>query len=218
LLGFNSIASEWLERTDQLDPDSAHAAPARALDLLTRHEFAAARQVIDMALARGVEQVELYEYRIVLALREGNTDAARDVLNSVPDTIGHRGPFEVWRAVVDAMASGDSRNTSAKDDALLAGDDADTWPDDYLYAAILEAANGHDDRAIAALQRLAAAGYRDYLWLELLPPFEKLHNEPAFAHIIENMRADVDRQRAQLLTVEWLPPEWRLTSHSRINP
>jgi hypothetical protein len=100
----------------------------------------------------------------------------------------------------------------------MAGGDADTWPDDYLYAAILQAARGHDDKAIVALQRLAAAGYRDYLWLELLPPFANIQDEAAFNHIIEGMRADVDRQRAQLLTVEWLPPEWRATSHSRVNP
>jgi DNA-binding winged helix-turn-helix (wHTH) protein/Tfp pilus assembly protein PilF len=218
LLGFTAIASEWLDRTDQLDPDSAHAAPARALDLITRHDFDEARQVIDMALARGVEQVELYEFRIVLALRDGNTDAAREVLDSVPASISHRGPFAVWQAVVAAMTSGAGSNGTEKIDVLMAGGDADTWPDDYLYAAILQAARGHDDKAIVALQRLAAAGYRDYLWLELLPPFANLQDEAAFNHVIEGMRADVDRQRAQLLAVEWLPPEWRATSHSRVNP
>ena len=37
LLGFHDIASEWLQRADQLDPDSAHAAPAHAADLLARY-------------------------------------------------------------------------------------------------------------------------------------------------------------------------------------
>jgi DNA-binding winged helix-turn-helix (wHTH) protein/thioredoxin-like negative regulator of GroEL len=218
LLGFYSIASEWLDRTNQLDPDSAHAAPARALDLITRHEFDEGRRIIDMALARGVEQVELYEYRIVLALLNNDINAAREVLDSVPASIGHRGPFEVWRIVVNTMTSGVDSDVMEKDDAIIASADADTWPDDYLYAAILEAAAGHDDRAIAALQRLAAAGYRDYLWLSLLPTFADLHGEPAFDHIVAGMRADVDRQRAQLLTAEWLPPEWRLTELSQINP
>jgi len=217
LLGFYSIASEWLDRTNRLDPDSAHAAPARALDLITRHEFDEGRRVIDMALERGVEQVELYEYRIVLALLDNNTDAAGEILDSVPASIGHRGPFEVWRVIVNTMTTGVVSDATEKGDAIISSADADTWPDDYLYAAMLEAAAGHDDKAIAALKRLAAAGYRDYLWLSLLPPLAGLHDKPAFSQIIAGMRTDVDRQRAQLLTAEWMPPEWRLNEPGQIN-
>jgi DNA-binding winged helix-turn-helix (wHTH) protein/Tfp pilus assembly protein PilF len=218
LLGFHPIASEWLDRANQLDPDSAHAAPARALDLITRHEFAEGRRIIDLALARGIEQVELYEYRVVLALLDNNPNAAREVLDSVPASIGHRGPFEVWRVVVDTMTSGEYGDAIERGDAIIAGADADTWPDDYLYAAILEAAAGQTDEAIVALQLLAEAGYRDYLWLSLLPPLTSLHDEPAFNRILAGMRADVDRQRAQVLTADWMPPEWRLTELSQINP
>lgn len=217
LLGFYSIASEWLDRTNRLDPDSAHAAPAMALDLITRHEFDEGRRVIDMALARGVEQVELYEYRIVLALLNNDIDAARQVLDSVPASIGHRDPFEAWRVIVDTMTTGVNSDATEMADGIISGAGADTWPDDYLYAAMLEAAAGRDDKAIAALQRLAAAGYRDYLWLSLLPPLADLHDKPVFDDIIAGMRADVDRQRAQLLTAEWMPPEWRLTGIGQIN-
>ena len=76
LLGFRSAASNWLERADRLNPGSAHAAPVRALDLITRGHLDQAQTVIDEALARGVQQVELYEYGVVLALLNDDPDAA----------------------------------------------------------------------------------------------------------------------------------------------
>jgi len=218
LLGFYSIASEWLDRADRLDPDSAHAAPTRALDLITRNEINEGRRVIHMALERGIEQVEFYEYLVVLALLNNDTNAAQEVLESAPESISHRGPFSVWRVIIDAMESGIDDDATRKSDAILSGANADTWPEDFLYAAMLEAVAGRNDKAITALQRLAEAGYRDYLWLSLLPPFAVLHDSPAFNQIVAGMRADVEHQRAQVLAAEWMPAEWRLTELSEINP
>ncbi len=211
LLGFYSVAAEWLERTDRLDPDSAHAAPTRALDLITRNEFEKGRDVIRNALARGVEQVELYEYQVMLALRDKNFDLARDVLDSAPESISHRGPFNVWRRIVDAMAGGASEEAIELSEAILADvDSGDTWPANFLYIAMLEAAAQQHDNAIAALQLLAAAGYRDHLLVELLPPLDALHDDPDFQAIVAGMRDDMNRQRQQVLTADWLPPELRV--------
>ena len=93
--------------------------------------------------------------------------------------------------------------------AIAAGD---SWPDNHLYVALLEVAAGRKPEAIAALERLQAAGYRDYLWLEVLPTFEALQEDPGFTRILEGMRADVGRQRAQVLTASWLPQELRETA------
>ena len=59
------------------------------------------------------------------------------------------------------------------------------------------------------LLRLEAAGYRDYRWLQLLPPLHVLYGDQRFQVIIASMRADVERQRALVLTADWLPPELR---------
>jgi len=218
LLGFSSVASEWLDRTDRLDPDSAHAAPARALDLITRHEFEQARSVISMALARGVEQVELYEYRVVLALLDTDTGLAQEVLDSVPVSLSHRDSVAAWRYIVNAMANEEPREAAAMSEEILSTANADTWPEDFLYAAMLEAAVGHRNNAIAALRRLEAAGFRDHLWLSLLPPLNALHGDQEFDAIVASMRTDVERQHAQILTAEWIPAEWRITELSQINP
>ena len=211
LLGFYSVASEWLERTNRLDPDSAHAAPNRALDLLTQHEFDQARTVIDGALDRGVEQVELYEYLAILALRDRNFELARAKIDSAPESISHRGPFEVWRLVIDAMANGASEAAIALSETMLADVDAgDTWPGNFLYIAMLEAAAERRANAIAALQLLDAAGYRDFLYVQLLPPLDVLHADPDFQAVVAGMRDDVERQRTQVLSAEWLPPELRV--------
>jgi DNA-binding winged helix-turn-helix (wHTH) protein/Flp pilus assembly protein TadD len=210
LLGFYSVASEWLLRADQLDPDSAHAAPARALDLITRNEFAESREVIRNALARGVEQVELYEYQAVLALLDNDMTSARAIIDSAPPSISHRGPFTAWRHIIDAMETGVGTEAIALSNDLRASIDAgDTWPGTLLYIAMLEAAAQRNDNAIATLLRLEAAGYRDYLWVQLLPPLVALHDDPEFQIIVASMRSDVERQRELVLTADWLPAELR---------
>ena len=219
LLGFQAVASEWLDRTDRLDPDSAHAAPARALDLLTRNEFEQAQNVIDMALARGVEQVELYEYKTVLALLDNDTSSARAIIESAPESISHRGPFSVWRSIIDAHETGVRTGAIRLSEELLADVAAgDTWPGTLVYIAMLEATAGRYDESIAAMLRLETVGYRDYLWLQLLPPLQVLHDDQRFEVIIESMRADVQRQRTLILTADWLPPELREAETSSATP
>jgi DNA-binding winged helix-turn-helix (wHTH) protein/thioredoxin-like negative regulator of GroEL len=219
LLGFYSVASEWLDRTDQLDPDSAHAAPTRALDLLTRQEFESARNVIDNALARGVEQVELYEYQAVLALRDDDFKLARAAVDSAPDSISHRSPFAIWRNIIDAMVTGESKAAIESSEALLANIDAgDTWPENFLYIAMLETAANRNDNAIAALRLLEAAGYRDHLYVQLLPPLYALHDDPDFQAIVASMHGDMIDQHKQVLTAPWLPPELRVAENEDVNP
>jgi DNA-binding winged helix-turn-helix (wHTH) protein/thioredoxin-like negative regulator of GroEL len=219
LLGFYSVASEWLLRADQLDPDSAHAAPARALDLITRNEFAESREVIRNALARGVEQVELYEYQAVLALLDNDMTSARAIIDSAPPSISHRGPFTAWRHIIDAMETGVGTEAIALSNDLRSSIDAgDTWPGTLLYIAMLEAAAQRNDNAIATLLRLEAAGYRDYLWVQLLPPLQALHDDPDFQVIVASMRSDVERQRELVLTADWLPPELRAEEFEAVTP
>ena len=210
LLGFHAVASRWLERADRLDPDSAHAAPVRALDLMARGEIQQAGIVIDRALARGVQQVELFEYKVLLAMQSGDLAGARLALRSAPKSISHRRPFEVWQRIIDAAADGAYAAAAKYSNRIQKDiDDGDTWPGSYLYIAMLEVAAQRNDRAIVALQNLAEAGDRDYLWLEFLPPLLPLHGEPEFRRIVERMRADVEYQREQVLTAKWLPQELR---------
>jgi len=219
LLGFKAIASEWLDRMDRLDPDSAHAAPMRALDLLTRNEFEQARNVIDMALARGIEQVELYEYKSVLALLDNDTSSARAIIESAPESISHRGPFSVWRNIIDAHDTDVRTGAIRLSEELLAKIAAgDTWPGTFVYIAMLEATAGRHDESIDAMLRLEAAGYRDYLWLQLLPPLQVLHDDQRFLAIVDGMRADVERQQALVLTADWLPPELRDAEYKPTTP
>lgn len=218
LLGFSAAASEWLERSDRLDPDSAHAAPSRALDLLTRGNFEQARAVIDRAIERGIDQVELYEYRVVLALLNDDVGAAKRIIDSVPASISHRAPVHVWRQVVQLRLGGASTAAIELADELrttIAG--GVTWPDTYLYIAMIESEAGRDEEAIAALENLLVAGYRDHLWLELLPSFDALQSDPRFRRATAAMLEDVNRQRAIVLTADWLPAELK-TNAEPVNP
>ncbi len=163
-----------------------------------------------MALARGVEQVELYEYKAVLALLDDDNIAASAIIESAPESISHRGPFEVWRRIIDANETGAREDAIELSEELLANVDAgDTWPGTLVYIAMLEATAGRHDESIATMLRLEAVGYRDYRWLELLPPLHVLHGDQRFQVIIASMRADIERQRTLVLTADWLPPELR---------
>ena len=218
LLGFRTAASEWLERSDRLDPDSAHAAPSRALDLLTKGEFQQASAVIDHALARGIDQVELYEYQVVLALRNDDIGTAQTIMDSVPASIRHRAPVLVWQQIVRLRLGGSSTAAIELADELRAAiAEGVTWPETYLYIAMLESESGRDEEAIRALEDLLVAGYRDHLWLELLPSFDALQNDMRFQTIAAAMLDDVNRQRAIVLTTDWLPPELK-TDTPTVNP
>lgn len=209
LLGFRATASEWLERSDRLDPDSAHAAPTRALDLLTRNAFEQGRVVIDEAIGRGVEQTELYEYLVVLALLDQNLPQAQATLQLVPPSISDRGFIKVWENLVGLQIGDVSRDANIQLAAELREDVAAgaIWPETHLYIAMLEANAGRQEAALMALYDLSAAGYRDYLWLEMLPPLAALRGLPDYRKIVTAMRADVDRQRSEVLTAEWLPED-----------
>jgi DNA-binding winged helix-turn-helix (wHTH) protein/tetratricopeptide (TPR) repeat protein len=218
LLGFHAVASQWLDRMDRLDPDSAHAAPARALDLITRGEIEAGRAVIEDALARGVNQMELYEYQVVLALLDNDVETAGTIVDSIPPSLSHRGPATVWRRVVDATAGialDEAVDLAATLESGFAG--GDTWPGTLLYIALLQAAAGDPEQAIAALLRLDAAGYRDYPWLELLPTLDSVRDDPRYRAIIGHMRADVASQRAQVLSADWLPEELRTSAEQTVS-
>jgi hypothetical protein len=218
LLGFHSVASEWLDRMDRLDPDSAHAAPTRALDLITRGRIDAGRAVIDDALDRGVNQMELYEYQVVLALLENDVETAGAIVGSIPPSLSHRESAIVWRRVVDATA-GFNADAAVMLAASLESsvEGGDTWPGNLLYIALLQAAAGEPDQAIGALQRLDAAGYRDYLWVELVPTLDSIRDDPRYRAIIEHMRADVASQREQVLTADWLPGVVRAAANQTVS-
>jgi len=203
-------ASEWLDRMDRLDPDSAHAAPARALDLITSGRIEKGNTVIEDALARGVSQMELYEYRVVLALLDHDVESAAAIVESIPVPLSHREPALVWKRVVDATAEiavDEADDLAATLESEIRS--GDTWPGTLLYVALLHAAAGHRDQAIDALQRLDVAGYRDYLWLDLLPTFDAIRDDARYRDIVAHMHDDVDEQRAIVLTADWLPDEVR---------
>jgi hypothetical protein len=161
----------------------------------------------------------LYEYLVVLALLENDIDSAAEVIDSVPGSIDHRGPVIIWRGIIETMSGGAAEKTIELSEVFISAIEAgDSWPGALLYVAMLEVAAGRHEQSLATLQRLQEAGYRDYLWLQLLPPFQVLYEEPQFHAIAERMRRDTERQREQVLTAEWLPPELRTSVVEPITP
>ena len=106
------------------------------------------------------------------------------IVESIPVPLSHREPALVWKRVVDATAGiavDEADDLAATLESEIRS--GDTWPGTLLYVALLHAAAGHRDQAIDALQRLDVAGYRDYLWLDLLPTFDAIRDDARYRDI-----------------------------------
>jgi TolB-like protein len=57
---------------------------------------------------------------------------------------------------------------------------------------------GHTDRALAGFERAVAAGWRDYYHRQNDPYWAAVQNRPVYRALIEKVKADIDRQRAEV--------------------
>ena len=62
-------------------------------------------------------------------------------------------------------------------------------PNAYYNLACSHSLNGRADRAIAALERAIALGYRDFKWLAKDPDLRELRKHPRYRRIVQKMRA-----------------------------
>ena len=65
-----------------------------------------------------------------------------------------------------------------------------------------ELLRGNTDRALAEFERAVAAGWRDYYHRQNDPYWAAVQDRPAYRVLIEKVKADIDRQRAEVQRID----------------
>ena len=204
LLGFQAAAEPWLQRADSLRPDSVFAAETRARSLLTQHRRQEAATVLAQAIARGVRRAELHQLEAVLALMNGDVEAATAALREALSVDPAHGPSQTRLRMLADPPPALLEQATAIERAVA---DGDTWPGNFLLLAELAVARERPDEALAALERLAAAGYCDHRLLRVWPTLAPLRPLPRFDAILARMQSAAEAQRDRVLAAGWLPAE-----------
>jgi TolB-like protein len=61
---------------------------------------------------------------------------------------------------------------------------------------------GHTDRALTGFERAVAAGWRDYYHRQNDPYWATVQDRPVYRALIEKVKADIDRQRAEVARID----------------
>jgi hypothetical protein len=120
---------------------------------------------------------------------------------------------EFWRNGLHALAWA-YRHTGADDKAARLLESATRWCDDERSAGRLrgglalhrcaetELLLRHSDRALAEFERAVAAGWRDYYHRQNDPYWAAVQDRPVYRALIEKVKADIDRQRAEVQRID----------------
>lgn len=208
-LGFAPAAESYFERAELLQPDNVFAPVVRADYLISRGRLAEARAVVDAAIERSVVRPELSIQRGMLALMEGNHEAARRFFEQALEVAPHSSEALNWLVVLRCMNGESQPDGLAKqlaefDQEIESGD---YWPSVALLKLDLHAACGDPDGADVAMSEVVSSGFRDVEALLMRPSLNAVRNTPAFARMIEAMRTDLAEQRQRVLSATWLPPD-----------
>ena len=120
---------------------------------------------------------------------------------------------DFWRNGLHALAWA-YRHTGADDKAARLLESAAQWCDDERAAGGLrdglalhrcaetELLRGNTDRALAEFERAVAAGWREYYHRQNDPYWAVVQDRPAYRVLIEKVKADIDRQRAEVQRID----------------
>ncbi|MCB1581757.1 MAG: winged helix-turn-helix domain-containing protein [Xanthomonadales bacterium] len=202
LLGFDRVAEFWYRRADELNPDSVFATHQRARHLMTINQWQQAKVITEQAIARGVKRPELYvNLGLIEWIENGFGPTARQHFLEAIEVDEHHFEANIW-----AFISQTNPSTAAQAEFEQQWfSQSVPWPDMGVHQAVYDAYFGQAESAINHIKTAYTAGYRNYRWLNLLPPLANLKQNSEFQQLVSQMQNDIGRQRDTVLDAEWLP-------------
>nr|WP_256489478.1 winged helix family transcriptional regulator [Pleionea sp. CnH1-48] len=187
LLQYTSEAEAIYRDVFERFPDNVFVNEALPRFLYTHQRLNEAQKHLDIALTRGIKRNALYlYYSEIVWLTKGQNDAeewlkkAADINpnQSYPRTLYQLHSQSLSRAAAQAKL----------DDLKQAEQWGDTWPINYIEAAIISV---HilkaPDKALKYLQQAVASGYRSNEYLLMSPFLQPLKQHPEFYQLIKHI-------------------------------
>jgi TolB-like protein len=223
LLGDISATDSWLARSSKDYPDWPLEPYQGAFVPTWRGDLNQARQRLEQGMkASGIKiadqgPVVRIWYGSLLA-RSGHHTAAIKVLE--PLAVGAATPesmsifvapqLDGWHALIWSYQRTGNEAKAARHLSELHGqcrsrvdDPQHLAPSDLLhYCAETALMAGDAERALALLERAIKAGWRDYYLRSNDPYWSSLENDPRYRALMATVKADVDRQRAEVQRID----------------
>jgi len=207
LLGFDSAAEPWLQRTDELQPDNVFASEARAHFLMINGRLDDAVTVINDALERGVQRSGLWNQLGLISLIRNQHEDAKSYFSQSIEADQYNDSARIWLLLLPGQQHlMNQTEFETQVNQIRATIEAGIyWPAIYLNLANLQIAHGQYERAIDTLELLYPLGFRDHRQLVLWPSFRPILAHPRFQSIIAQIQRDLAQQRDQILRADWVP-------------
>ncbi|MCA0393004.1 MAG: winged helix-turn-helix domain-containing protein [Proteobacteria bacterium] len=193
LLGYVAAAEARYRDSFRLYPDNVFSNLALPAFLFAQGRDGEAQAALDEASSRGTEHAGLHVLAAELALRRGDTDAARHSSRRalVLRPQGSLAQTLAWATGAEPVPDADLLHARARTllQSLREGGD----PIGGVDAAALQLLAGDRPAALSALQAAVESGHRDVGYLRATPLLASLHGDPAFAAVL----VGIDRAIAQ---------------------
>lgn len=206
LLGFDAIAEQWYKRADELSPDNVFATHNRAKFYLARNQQSKTLTLIYSAINRGVNRPELYVILGIVDLINNKPEQAKNHFNKALKIDTNDIEANLWMFITKQSEEISAEEVNQFKEKWFAKEI--NWPNQWVYQAILAAHLNKYDEANNHIVKAYEAGYRNYLWLEKLPPFQAILQHSEFLNVLETIQNEVSNQRQKTLKADWLPPSF----------
>ena len=209
LLGDRALTEYWFERSRREFPESWWTDFFEVFSLRWQGRY---RDALSAAEAhfrqRFGKEDEAPVHRLamlgVLEALAGDHSAAIERLSSLGDVQGMSGPGGVDAVQALAWAYAKTGQADRSEPLLLERQGTLFFHmHDVPYGYALNAAlRGEDEQALDRLEAIIESGWRTYYVQHHDPRWGALRNDPRFQALMEKVKADVDRQRAELEAME----------------
>ena len=194
LLNFKVEAQSAYEKLFLLYPDNVFINEAYPRFLYFQGHFEEAKQAIETVLNRNAGRYDIYlHYAELIWLLDNKAAALSYIQNTAKINPSQPYAKNILLSINNELNTEDAKSVIREIEKFIA--QGDTWPNNYIEAAIISLWALNDEQTtIMFLQKALAAGFLDSEYLSVSPLFSALRDKPEYQQLIN----DIDRQRESM--------------------